>query len=81
MTDTGLLRAHQVRYLMCILSPECNSAPVPSAHFPPHYTAPSMSVASYVSISTHVMITITTIAMVTFVAHSPCALTTKGEIC
>ena len=67
MTATGSLRAHRVRYLMGILSPEC-ALPVPSAHFPPHYTALSMSVASYASICTHVTIAVTTTATVTFVS-------------
>ena len=78
MTATGLLRAHRVRYLMGILSPEC-APPVPSAHFPPHYTAPSMSVVSYASISTHVMIAVTTIAMVTFASTFTVCIHYKGR--
>ena len=78
MTATGLLRAHRVRYLMGILSPEC-APPVPSAHFPPHYTAPSMSVASYASICTHVTIAATTIATVTSVSTSIVCTHYKGR--
>ena len=63
---------------MGILSPEC-APPVPSAHFPPHYTALSMSVASYASICTHVTIAVTTIATVTFVSTFIVCTHYKGE--
>ena len=78
MTATGLLRAHRVRYLMGIVSSEC-ATPVLTAHYRPHYTAPSMSVASYASISTHVMIAVTTIAMVTFASTFTVCTHYKGR--
>ena len=50
---------------MGIRLPEC-ALPVLSVHILPHYTVPSLSVASYANTCTHVMTAVMTITMVTF---------------